>query len=125
MTIELSHPNDAIMTDPEPGLRRQVMSFTPGMMLVRARPASGKLIMCARRALPSGLTEVEAPHLMATLRADDLRFDRSEMAQLFAETGIDDTSLFRAARLTGGWPVLALFVQRLVRTLVRSLRGRA
>lgn len=83
-------------------------------LLVRARPASGKLIMCARRSLPSGLTEVEAPHLLATLRADDLRFDRTEMAQLFAETGIDDTSLFRAARLTEGWPVVALFVQRLV-----------
>jgi DNA-binding SARP family transcriptional activator len=91
-------------------------------MLVRARPASGKLIMCARSALPSGLTEVEAPHLMATLRADDLRFDRSEMAQLFAETGVDDTSLFRAARLTGGWPVVALFVQRLVQEEALDLR---
>ncbi len=90
--------------------------------LVRARPASGKLIMCARRALPSGLTEVEAPHLMATLRAEDLRFDRNEMTQLFAETGIDDTSLFRAARLTGGWPVVALFVQRLVQEEALDLR---
>ena len=41
MTIELSHPNDAIMTDPEPGLRRQVMSFTPGMMLVRHKMVKG------------------------------------------------------------------------------------
>ncbi len=91
-------------------------------MLVRARPATGKLIMCARRSLPSGLTEVEAPHLMATLRAEDLRFDRAEMAQLFAETGIDDTSLFRAARLTEGWPVVALFVQRLVQEEALDLR---
>jgi DNA-binding SARP family transcriptional activator len=91
-------------------------------LLVRARPASGKLIMCARRSLPSGLTEVEAPHLMATLRADDLRFDRAEMAQLFAETGIDDTSLFRATRLTEGWPVVALFVQRLVQEEALDLR---
>jgi quercetin dioxygenase-like cupin family protein len=41
MTIELSHPNDAVMTDPEPGLRRQVMSFTPGMMLVRHKMVKG------------------------------------------------------------------------------------
>jgi len=41
MTIELSHPNDTIMTDPEPGLRRQVMSFTPGMMLVRHKMVKG------------------------------------------------------------------------------------
>jgi DNA-binding SARP family transcriptional activator len=81
-------------------------------LLVRARPTEGKLIMCARRSLPSGLTEVEAPHLIATLRADDLRFDRTEMEQLFAETGTDDTSLFRATRFTEGWPVVALFVQR-------------
>lgn len=81
-------------------------------LLVRARPPEGKLIMCARRSLPSGLTEVEAPHLMTTLRTEDLRFDRREMAQLFAETGIDDTSLFRATRFTEGWPVVALFVQR-------------
>ena len=41
MTIELSHPNDAIMTNPEPGLRRQVMSFTPSMMLVRHKMVKG------------------------------------------------------------------------------------
>jgi quercetin dioxygenase-like cupin family protein len=41
MPVELSHPNDAIMTDPEPGLRRQVMSFTPGMMLVRHKMVKG------------------------------------------------------------------------------------
>lgn len=81
-------------------------------LLVRTRPTEGKLIMCARRSLPSGLTEVEAPHLITTLRADDLRFDRNEMAQLFAESGTDDTSLFRAMRFTEGWPVVALFVQR-------------
>ncbi|HEX3467469.1 MAG TPA: BTAD domain-containing putative transcriptional regulator, partial [Candidatus Elarobacter sp.] len=91
-------------------------------MLVRARPETGKLIMCTRRALPSGLTEVEAPHLIATLRAEDLRFDRKEMAQLFSETGIDDTALFRATRLTGGWPVVALFVQRLVQEEALDLR---
>ena len=41
MTIELSHPNDAIMTNPESGLRRQVMSFTPAMMLVRHKMVKG------------------------------------------------------------------------------------
>jgi len=41
MTIELSHPNDAVMTAPEPGLRRQVMSFTAGMMLVRHKMVKG------------------------------------------------------------------------------------
>jgi DNA-binding SARP family transcriptional activator len=83
-------------------------------MLVRSRPASGKLIMCARRALPIRLSDLVAPHLVATVRADDLRFDGAEMAQLFAETPADDTAVFRASRLTEGWPVPALYLRRLV-----------
>ena len=82
--------------------------------LVLARPATGKLIMCARRALAIELSDLAAPHLVATLRAEDLRFDQAEMAQLFAETGTDATALFRAARFTEGWPVVALYLQRLV-----------
>jgi quercetin dioxygenase-like cupin family protein len=39
--IEVANSNDAIMTSPEPGLRRQVMSFTPNMMLVRHRMVKG------------------------------------------------------------------------------------
>jgi len=82
--------------------------------LVRSRPAAGKVIMCARRALAIELGDLAAPHLVATLRADDLRFDNAEMAQLFAETSADTTALFRASRLTEGWPVVALYLQRLV-----------
>jgi DNA-binding SARP family transcriptional activator len=81
--------------------------------LVRTRPAQGKLIMCGRRALPIRLSDLAAPHLIATARADDLRFDATEMAQLFAETHADATTLFRANRFTEGWPVVALYVQRL------------
>jgi ATP/maltotriose-dependent transcriptional regulator MalT len=49
--------------------------------LVCSRPAHGKLIMCARRALPLELSDLAAPHLVATLRATDLRFDEAEMTQ--------------------------------------------
>ncbi len=41
MPIELIHPDDASMTAPEQGLRRQVMSFTPQMMLVRHKMIKG------------------------------------------------------------------------------------
>jgi len=82
--------------------------------LVVARPAAGKLILCARRALTIELSDLAAPHLVATLRADDLRFDHAEMAQLFSETPSDATALFRASRFTEGWPVVALYLQRLV-----------
>jgi DNA-binding SARP family transcriptional activator len=82
--------------------------------LVRTRPVQGKLIMCARGSLPVGLRDLAAPHLIVTMRADDLRFDSTEMSQLFAEPRLDETALFRANRFTEGWPVVALYVQRLV-----------
>jgi len=39
--IEVVASNDAEMSVPEPGLRRQVMSFSPSMMLVRHRMEKG------------------------------------------------------------------------------------
>jgi DNA-binding SARP family transcriptional activator len=90
----------------------EVIDIVAGLVL--ARPASGKLILCARRALPFRLSDLAAPHMVATVRGEDLRFDGVEMAQLFAETHADETALFRASRLTEGWPVAALYLQRLV-----------
>jgi quercetin dioxygenase-like cupin family protein len=39
--IRVVPSNDGVMTDPEDGLRRQVMSFSPSMMLVRHRMRKG------------------------------------------------------------------------------------
>jgi len=39
--IEVTPSNDLSMSTPEPGLRRQVMSFSPSMMLVRHRMEKG------------------------------------------------------------------------------------
>jgi quercetin dioxygenase-like cupin family protein len=39
--IEVIASQDESMSDPEPGLRRQVMSWSPGMMLVRHRMKKG------------------------------------------------------------------------------------
>ena len=41
MAIEVIASNDAGMSVPEPGLRRQVMSYSPSMMLVRHRMEKG------------------------------------------------------------------------------------
>ncbi|HEY0382347.1 MAG TPA: BTAD domain-containing putative transcriptional regulator [Candidatus Elarobacter sp.] len=95
-------------TATDPGVTEAVSA------LVQARPVKGKLILCGRQALPIRLSDLAAPHLVATMRADDLRFDGTEMAQLFAETDADATALFRVSRFTQGWPVVALYVQRLV-----------
>jgi quercetin dioxygenase-like cupin family protein len=40
-TIEVSHKADESMSHPEPGLRRQVMSYSPSIMLVRHRMKKG------------------------------------------------------------------------------------
>jgi quercetin dioxygenase-like cupin family protein len=40
-TIEVLHTEEGSMSSPEPGLRRQVMSYSPGMMLVRHRMKKG------------------------------------------------------------------------------------
>jgi quercetin dioxygenase-like cupin family protein len=40
-TIKVVSPQDTAMTEPEPGLRRQVMSYSPAMMLVRHRMVKG------------------------------------------------------------------------------------
>jgi quercetin dioxygenase-like cupin family protein len=39
--VEIVPSQDETMSNPEPGLRRQVMSFSPGMMLVRHRMQKG------------------------------------------------------------------------------------
>ena len=39
--VEIVPSQDETMSHPEPGLRRQVMSYSPGMMLVRHRMQKG------------------------------------------------------------------------------------
>lgn len=41
MQVEIVTSQDENMSKPEPGLRRQVMSYSPGMMLVRHRMSKG------------------------------------------------------------------------------------
>jgi quercetin dioxygenase-like cupin family protein len=41
MSIEVVAPNEDLMSHPEPGLRRQVMCYSPSMMLVRHRMKKG------------------------------------------------------------------------------------
>jgi quercetin dioxygenase-like cupin family protein len=40
-SVEVLHTEDVSMSTPEPGLRRQVMSYSPSMMLVRHRMKKG------------------------------------------------------------------------------------
>ena len=38
---QVTHSDDSTMTTPEPGLHRQVMSYSPGMMLIRHKLEPG------------------------------------------------------------------------------------
>ena len=75
--MELLHSDDAVMTSPEPGLRRQVMSYTPSMMLVRHKMEKGWV--GAKHSHPheqmiyvvSGLIVFEQPSGKVEVRAGD------------------------------------------------------
>src|ERR1700736_3223048 len=103
-------PITLILDNLENVIDPEMLDIVAGLVL--SRPVQGKLILCARRSLPLRLSDFASPHLVATVRSDDLRFDGTEMAQLFAETRFDETALFRASRFTEGWPVVALYLQR-------------
>ena len=81
--------------------------------LMKGCPPHGKLILCARHDPAGLLSDFSAPHLLTTLRRDQLAFDDAEMRALFAATNPSDSMLYRVGRLTEGWPVPALSCARM------------
>jgi len=81
--------------------------------LMQECPPQGKLILCARHDPAGLLSDFSAPHLVTTLRRDQLAFDAEEMRALFAATNPSDRMMFRLNRLTEGWPVPALACARM------------
>lgn len=78
-------------------------------------PLESKLILCARRYPDNLLSGRDAPHMMTTMRAEQLAFDDTEMHALFAEANVSESLLYRISRFTEGWPVPALACERLAR----------
>jgi DNA-binding SARP family transcriptional activator len=81
--------------------------------LMKDLPPQGKLIICARYDPAGLLSDFAAPHLLTTLRRDQLAFDDAEMRALFAATNPTDSMMYRLGRLTEGWPVPALSCARM------------
>lgn len=74
-------------------------------------PADAKVIICSRR--ESNVSRSVAPHHVTTMGPEQLAFDDSEMHHLFARTNVSEPVLYRISRLTEGWPVAALYCERL------------
>ena len=81
--------------------------------LMKECPPHSKLILCARYDPAGLLSDFSAPHLLTTLRRDQLAFDGAEMRALFAATNPSDSLMYRVGRLTEGWPVPALSCARM------------
>jgi DNA-binding SARP family transcriptional activator len=91
--------------------------------LLQQCPPDSKLIFCGRHDPAGLLSDFSAPHLVTTLRRDQLAFDDDEMRALFAATNPTDAMLYRVGRLTEGWPVPALSCARMAQegTLAEAL----
>jgi LuxR family maltose regulon positive regulatory protein len=69
--------------------------------LLRRMPANLHLLLCGRRLPPLGLARFRASGDLAEVDADDLRFDRGEVAALAARLGTEPPAVD-----LGGWPAL-------------------
>ncbi|TAM58090.1 hypothetical protein EPN52_11440 [bacterium] len=78
-------------------------------------PVGRQLAICSRRPLPLSLSRFVAPHELASLREDELRFDRGDIRAAFAGLETATGTLEEVARVTRGWPVAVLLFARLAR----------
>ncbi len=94
--------------------------------LLTQRPESRVIVICSRESLRVHLTRFAPPHEILTLRAEDLAFNRSEIAALFEENADDPAMLGRITQLSQGWPIAVFLLKRFategrIETLLESL----
>jgi DNA-binding SARP family transcriptional activator len=94
--------------------------------LLTQRPEGRAIVICSRESLRVHLTRFAPPHEILTLRADDLAFNRSEVASLFRSNGDDPVLLARIMQLSQGWPIAVFLLKRFanegrIETLLESL----
>ncbi len=82
--------------------------------LLNQRGENRSVVICSRENLRVHLTRFAPPHEILTLRAEDLAFDRSELASLFQ--GLEDSTGFigRIMQLSQGWPIAVFLLKRFV-----------
>lgn len=81
--------------------------------LLAERPQGRTLVICSRESMRVHLSRFAAPHLIVTLRGDDLAFSRDELDQIFDPLELGASMLDRIYGISQGWPVPVLFIARL------------
>jgi ATP/maltotriose-dependent transcriptional regulator MalT/DNA-binding SARP family transcriptional activator len=94
--------------------------------LLTQRPEGRNIVICSRESLRVHLTRFAPPHEILTLRAEDLAFDRVEVATLFRNHAEDPVLLSRIMQLSQGWPIAVFLLKRFanegrIETLLESL----
>lgn len=90
----------------EPGMRDFLAR------LLEAAPPQAGIVICTREDLSLHLTRFAAPHEILAMRAEDLAFDRSDLARLFADHPEQAGYLGRIFALSEGWPIAVLLLGR-------------
>ena len=78
-----------------------------------AAPDARALVVCSRTAIRLQTTRITSPHRILGLRPEDLAFDTSEIASVFAGSNVKKRTLDSIATLTRGWPIAVLMLRRL------------
>lgn len=94
--------------------------------LLAQRPEGRSVVICSRESLRVHLTRFAPPHEILTLRAEDLAFDRSELARLFTNESGEPALVSRIMQLSQGWPIAVFLLKRFanegrIQTLLESL----
>jgi DNA-binding SARP family transcriptional activator len=94
--------------------------------LLTQRPEGRAIVICSRESLRVHLTRFAPPHEILTMRADDLAFNRAEVASLFRTNADDPVLLARIMQLSQGWPIAIFLLKRFanegrIETLLESL----
>lgn len=89
-------------------------------------PDGRSIVICSRESLRVHLTRFAPPHEILTLRAEDLAFNRMELATLFGNHDVDPGMLSRIMQLSQGWPIAVFLLKRFanegrIETLLESL----
>ena len=80
--------------------------------LLTQRPEGRTIVICSRESLRVHLTRFAPPHEILTLRAEDLAFDRTELAQLFQNYEAEPAFVSRIMQLSQGWPIAVFLLKR-------------
>jgi DNA-binding SARP family transcriptional activator len=80
--------------------------------LLTQRPEGRQIVACSRESLRVHLTRFAPPHEIMTLHAEDLAFNRTELAMLFRPIAEDPVLLSRILQLSQGWPIAVFLLKR-------------